>query len=100
MKTIILQQAYRELNDAVRYYEGEQDGLGIRMMEEVDEHVRWILKNPTVPQVRKGGYRRVNLKTFPYYIPYLITEDTLWILAIAHGHRKPEYWIKRRNELS
>ena len=100
MKVIILQQAHKELDDAVNYYEGEQDGLGLRMMEEVDKHVKWILRNPTVPLLREGGYRRVNLKTFPYYIAYMIREDILWILAIAHGHRKPEYWIKRKNEIS
>ena len=100
MKTIILQQAYEELNDAVEYYEEEQYGLGLRMMEEVDKHVHWILKNSTIPRVRKGGYRRVNLKTFPYYIAYIVHKNTLWLLAIAHGHRKPEYWIKRKNEIS
>ncbi|MBK1731321.1 type II toxin-antitoxin system RelE/ParE family toxin [Thiococcus pfennigii] len=100
MKVTILQQAYRELEDAVDYYEGEQDGLGLRMMEEVDNHVRWITKNPTLPRLREGGYRRVNLKTFPYYIAYMIHEEILWILAISHSHRKPDYWIIRKNELS
>jgi len=100
MKVTILQQAYKELKDAVDYYEGEQDGLGLRMMEEVDNHVTWILKNPTVPRLREGRYRRVNLKTFPYYVTYMHHEDKLWILAIAHGHRKPEYWIKRKHEIS
>jgi len=69
------------------------------MLGEIDEHVRWILKNPTVPRARKGGYRRVNLKTFPYYIAYIIRGDKLWVLAIAHNHRKPEYWIMRKNEI-
>jgi len=97
MKKIILQQAFEELNEAVTYYEEQQSGLGLRLKDEVDQYVNWILINSTVPKVRKGGYRRVNLKVFPYYIAYIIREDTLWILAIAHAHRKPEYWIKRKN---
>jgi toxin ParE1/3/4 len=100
MKATILEQAYKELEDAVDYYEGEQDGLGLRMMEEVDHHVEWILRNPTVSQLREGGYRRVNLKTFSYFIAYMIHEERLWVLAIANGYRKPEYWIKRKNEIS
>lgn len=100
MKTIILQQAYEELNDAVEYYEGEQTGLGLTMIDEADKHVHWILQNPIVPRVRKGGYRRVNLKTFPYYIAYMVHEESLWVIAIAHSYRKPEYWIKRKNEIS
>ncbi|MES9858644.1 MAG: hypothetical protein ABW166_18870 [Sedimenticola sp.] len=100
MKKVILQQAYEELDDAVEYYENEQAGLGLRMMGEIDKHVQWITQNPTIPHVRIGGYRRVNLKIFPYYISYVVRVDTLWILSIAHNHRKPKYWISRKNEIS
>ena len=96
MKIIILQQAVEELEDAVAYYEDQQSGLGLRLISEVDQHIEWILNNSTVPQLRNGGYRRVNLNIFPYYIAYIIRNDTLWVLAIANSHRKPEYWINRK----
>lgn len=99
MKKIILQQAFEELNDAIAYYEVQQPGLGLKMKEEVNQYVLWILNNPTIPRLRMGGYRRVNLKVFPYYIAYLVHRETLWILAIAHSHRKPVYWITRKNEI-
>jgi len=99
MKKIILQQAFEELNDAISYYEEQQAGLGVRLKDEIDRHVSWILDNPAVPRIRRGGYRRVNLKAFPYYIAYTIRKDTLWILALAHNHRKPEYWIGRKNKI-
>ena len=100
MKKVFLQQAYEEINDAVEYYEDEQVGLGLRMMEEFDKHVQWIMQNSTVPHIRTGGYRRVNLKTFPYYIAYVVRVEKLWILAVAHNHRKPEYWITRKSRVS
>ncbi len=71
MKKKILQQAFEELNDAIAYYEEQQAGLGLRLKDEVDRHVRWIIGNPDIPRIRRGGYRRVNLKTFPYYIGHL-----------------------------
>ncbi len=74
MKKRILQQAFEELNDAVAYYEEQQIKLGLRLKDEVDQHVNWILDNSTIPQVRRGGYRRVNLKVFPYYIAYIVRE--------------------------
>ena len=100
MKKIILQQAFEELNDAIVYYEEQQAGLGLRLKDEVDQHIHWILGHSTLPRIRSGGQRRVNLKVFPYYIAYIVREDTLWILSIAHGHRPPEYWIKITNEIS
>jgi hypothetical protein len=97
MKKIILQQAIAELGDAIEYYEQQQRGLGLKLKKEVEEMMKWIEANPLTPQLRDGGYRCVNLKIFPYYnyIAYLVRQENLWILAIAHSHRKPFYWIKR-----
>nr|WP_298722201.1 type II toxin-antitoxin system RelE/ParE family toxin [uncultured Steroidobacter sp.] len=92
-------QARDELTDAVAYYEGELSGLGYRFWEEVDEHISWIEKNHEVPRLRPGGYRRVNLKIFPYYISYIVRDSAIWILANAHGHTRPEYWIDRPDEI-
>ena len=90
-----LPEARDELLEAVAYYEGEVSGLGSRLWEEVDQHIAWIGKNYEVPRLRPGGYRRVNLKLFPYYISYIVREPMIWVLAVAHGHRRPEYWIDR-----
>jgi len=41
----------------------------------------------------------MNLRVFPYYIPYVIREATLWVVAIALSQRRPEYWIRRAKTL-
>jgi plasmid stabilization system protein ParE len=90
-----LPQAKAELMDAVVYYESELNGLGQRFWDEVDRHIAWIVQNPEVPRLRDGGYRRVNLSVFPYYIAYVVRDPVIWILSVAHGHSLPEYWIDR-----
>ena len=90
-----LPQARSELIAAVEYYEDQLIGLGQRFWDEVDQHISWIVANPETPQLRTGGYRRINLRIFPYYIAYLIRDPVIWILAVAHGHSLPEYWIDR-----
>ena len=57
--------------------------------------VEWILRFPEVPRLRQREYRRVNLRAFPHYVAYIIRGDTIWVVAIAHGHRRPEFWINR-----
>jgi plasmid stabilization system protein ParE len=96
VKIVVLREAARELDDAIEYYEERESGLGRRLRDEVDRFVRWVVQHPEVPRVRAGGYRRVNLKVFPYYIAYVVRGDTLWVLAIASAYRRPEYWIGRR----
>jgi hypothetical protein len=90
-----LSHAKSELTDAVAYYEGELSGLGHRFWDELDQHIAWIERNHEVPRLRPGGYRRVNLKIFPYYVSYVVREQVIWILAVAHAHSLPEYWIDR-----
>jgi len=70
-------------------------GLGVRLKEEVKSTLAWIAGHPETPRLRFLGYRRINLKVFPYYVAYTIQADTVWVLAIAHSARRPEYWIRR-----
>jgi hypothetical protein len=95
MKLVILPQASAELADAVEYYEGEQAGLGERLWLEVENNLHWIAGNATIPRLRHGDYRRVNLKVFPYYIAYALRSEAVVVLAIANAYREPEYWIGR-----
>jgi hypothetical protein len=90
-----LPEARSELLYAVEYYDGELSGLGQRFWSEVDQHITWIAENPEVPLLRASGYRRVNLRVFPYYVAYIVRDPIIWILSIAHGHSLPEYWIER-----
>ena len=91
MNLVVLPQAADEFEDAAAHYADKQPGLGQRFRDEVDRHIRWIAQHVEIPRQRPGGYRRVNLKVFPHYVAYVQIGETLWILAIAHGHREPEY---------
>ena len=100
MKITFLQEAELEFLDAISYYETEQPGLGQRFKDEVDRTVLWVAERPEVCRLRPGGYRRINLRVFPYYIPYVVRETKLWVIAVAPSRRKPEYWIQRRTNIS
>jgi toxin ParE1/3/4 len=91
-------EAQREFLDAISDYEETRGGLGQRFKDRVDRCVLWIADPPELYRMRPGGYRRINLRVFPYYIPYIVRGATLWILAVAHGSRKPLYWISQRNQ--
>ena len=95
MKIITHPEALAELGDVIEYYEQQQQGRGLKLKVEIEETVAWIQENPLSPRLRENGYRRVNLKTFSYYIAYIIRQNDLYILTIAHSRRQPEYWATR-----
>lgn len=96
----ILREAEAELNSAVSYYEGIQSGLGLRLKDEIRKVMIWIANNPEVSSLRLSGYRRVNLKVFHYFVAYVIKNEVILILAVAHSHQYPEYWIDRKSQIS
>ena len=91
----ILDDATAEFADAIARYEDIESGLGVRFRQEVQATAAWIENHPELPNLRPNGYRRVNLKVFPYYVAYMIHSEIIWILAIAHSARRPDYWIQR-----
>ena len=98
MQTRIVAEAERELSAAIERYETIEPGLGVRLKNEARAAIAWIGEHPMLPRNRPPGYRRVNLKVFRYYVAYAILNDIVWILAIAPGHRRPEFWIERQSQ--
>ena len=87
MNVRIIDEATAEFVDAVARYELIEAGLGMRLSEEVKSAITWISNQPELPRIRP--------KVFPYYIAYIIHLDEIWILAIAHSARLPDYWVAR-----
>ena len=100
METRIVAEAEFELGVAIARYEEIEAGLGLRLKDEARAAIAWIEAHADVPRIRPAGYRRVNLKIFRYFIAYVVREKTIWILAIAHGHRRPEFWKVRASQIS
>lgn len=42
-----------------------------------------------------GGFRRYTLHQFPFSIVYQELLSEVFVVAVAHGRRRPGYWRKR-----
>lgn len=95
MKVIFSSYARDELEDAFNYLELEFEGLGRRFKSEVRSAAKLIARHPPAWSVERGEVRKCLLHKFPYKLLYSIETDHIFIIAIAHQHRKPDYWIDR-----
>jgi plasmid stabilization system protein ParE len=98
MNVIFAKPAKLELDDAVAYYELEHSGLGIKFKEEVQKNIERIKKFPQAASIERGEIRKSLLHKFPYKILYSIESDHIFIIALAHQHRKPDYWVDRKSD--
>lgn len=58
--------------------------------------VRWPRAGvPTDGLASDLDVRRVPVSRFPYHLAYLVGDDDIHVLAIAHDRRRPTYWSSR-----
>jgi plasmid stabilization system protein ParE len=88
-------QARTELDESVALYESRLDGLGQRFLEAVEETTERIAATPDAGSPLEGGYRKRLVPGFPYSLIYRVWEDYAYLVAVAHQHRRPDYWRRR-----
>ncbi len=99
-RVIVLDVAEDELIAAQQWYETQRPGLGQEFRSAIDEAMERLLKAPLAasPMVNVPasiGARRILVKRFPYSIVFIEHDEHLWIVAFAHHHRRPGYWLQR-----
>lgn len=87
--------ALEELIKAAEYYEATVDGLGQRLLDEIERFVTDISESPERWPYFLLNARRCLLERFPYQLVYLDEVDRIYILATMHQKRRPGYWKKR-----
>ena len=95
MEVVFNELAVKEMNDAIVYYELQFSGLGVVFKDEIKKAIERISKYPKAWPVMDEDIRKYIMHKFPYSLFYSLEKNHLYIIAIAHQHRKPNYWIDR-----
>jgi len=96
MKVRFLDLAQRELDDAVAWYDEQVAGLGQDFLDELDRAIRRVVAFPSSCTEVEPGLRRCLMARFPYGVVYGVEQDLIVVVAVAHLHREPRYWIGRK----
>jgi len=92
-------KAQAELEEAIGYYESQKRALGLDFQSEVERTVARVQQAPQIGSPYKATeLRRYLVRRFPYIIFYAELEESIWIVAIAHTKRRPDYWKRRKPE--
>jgi toxin ParE1/3/4 len=90
-----------ELTAAASWYEAKQAGLGVSLLDLIDNVVNRICSgslpgSPAPGVAMEKGARRVLLRRFPYSIVFYERKNEIVIVAFAHSSRRPGYWRLRK----
>lgn len=88
-------EAETEFVRAVEYYEEREEGLGLDFAVEIYSAIERILAHPKAWPILEDDIRRSLVRRFPYGLLYVEEEDKVFITAVMHLHREPDYWKHR-----
>jgi plasmid stabilization system protein ParE len=91
----VLEVAQQELDEAVSYYNGQVAGLGDAFLLEAVAAIERIRQFPDAWHPLGENLRRCRLRRFPYGLIYHAYGTGILIVAVAHTHRRPDYWRDR-----
>jgi len=97
LKLVWQSHARTELREAVRFY---RDNAGYNIawdFRDVAIHAaERLCERPEIGLRISHNSRRVPLRDYPYSLIYRVEASSVVIVALAHQHRRPRYWVGRR----
>lgn len=88
-------EAIAEAQAAIRWYRERSASAANAYLAEIDRAVDAITETPDMWPRYVHGTRRYIFHRFPFYLVYRESGGNLEIIAVAHGRRKPGYWMNR-----
>src|SRR6058998_2641278 len=88
--------AAKEYRSARRWYRKRSPAAADNFRIAIDEVVLRIAETPEQGVIFRERYRWLRTRRFPYVVFYEVTSETrATIYAVAHGRRRPGYWVRR-----
>jgi toxin ParE1/3/4 len=94
-------EALTEIRNAAGWYDRQRRGLGDEFLDALYARLEDLISDPSSVVGRIQGappelpVRRILLRRFPYAVVFVEADDEIRVIAVMHGKRKPEYWLRR-----
>ena len=88
-------EALLEADEAAKFYEERQNGLGKRFIEALTDTINRIKRDLKLYRKIDDNIRKCRLLYFPYGVIYRDKNEFIEIIAVMHLRRKPGYWKSR-----
>lgn len=95
MNVRFLTLTQQEVNEAFIWFDERTDGEALDFLDELDRIVRLVKAYPLASPEIETEIRRCLFARFPYSLVYGIDDETIVVIAVAHSHRQPHYWVDR-----
>ena len=88
-------EANQKYAQAAEYYANIAPRLGVRFHDEIESLILKVRRQPQRYFRFSPPAQRALSQKFPYSVVYLDEPDRVWIVAVMHSKRRPDYWRNR-----
>lgn len=94
-RLVVQPLAKADIFAAKEWYVSQQPGLELQFRDQLDAAFRRIESNPLAFAIVYRNVRQAILNRFPYVVSFVVTGETVRVIAVLHGRRRPETWRDR-----
>jgi toxin ParE1/3/4 len=87
--------ASEDVKAAVAWYRKRSRRAASEFIEELNRATATIQEAPSRWALQIDNTRRFPLWRFPFFVIYEEEDSRIVIWAVAHGSRRPDYWVNR-----
>jgi len=84
-----------EIKAAYTWYQDKAAGLGDDFIHELESSFGAIVELPQTWPKFKKNFRRFLLSRFPFSVIYRQQGAKIFVVAVMHQSKKPNYWLQR-----
>jgi len=84
-----------DVQEALIYYRKISARLGDEFHAELRDTINRAAENPLRFHPVGEGFRRANLKRFPYHVLYEVRPECVRVMLVRHNKRQPQYGLPR-----
>jgi plasmid stabilization system protein ParE len=90
-----LDEAIEEAEAAARWYAERSSSAALRFADEIDAAIAAIEESPEAWPLHDHGTPHYLLRRYPFSVVYRVEPTRILVVAVAHGHHRPGYWVSR-----
>lgn len=96
----VLSLALDEISVAALWFDAQRPGLGNEFWQSINAALSEIERSPLTFSksdfaTPDSDIRFAVVRRFNYVIHFLIESDEIQVVSVAHGARRPGYWLRR-----
>ncbi len=92
LELLVRGRAKADIRRAAKWYEQQKEGLGDRLVAEVDAALERIATNTEQYQIVHRNIRHAIIRDFPYGVFYRIRGNKISVFAVVHLQRDDVHW--------